>query len=767
VSATVSALSVAGVWSQEAYLKAANADASDRFGEAVTISGDTLAVAAVGEGSNQTTITNGTAASSDNSLVGAGAVYIYRRSGSIWSPEAYVKAANAGPGFYDEFGSSISLSGDTLVVGATGEDSNQVTITNGTGASADNSLSDSGAVYIYARTGTSWAQQAYVKAANAGADDFFGTSVSISGEMLAVGAPSEDSNQVTITNGEGASADNTLASSGAVYIYRRNGSSWTQEAYVKGTRVRADAQDVYGDGFGRRVILSGDTLAVAAYDDGDGNVGPETSPANAGAVYIFRRTGVTWAQEAFIQADNAGQADFYGSSVALSGDTLAVGAKGEDSNQTTITSTGSSDNLRLNSGSVYVYRRTGSTWSQEAFVKASNADSGDMFGASVALVGDSLAVGAAGEDSNLAIITNGTAASGDNSLTNSGAVYVFQRTGSTWVQDAYLKASNVDAGDRFGTSVGFSGDTLLVGAPGESSNQTTVTNGFGASNNNDLTGAGAVYVFRNTGRSFEPEVRVSARTATSLTFKWNSNLGNATTVKVAVAVVGTSAPAEECIGGTVVAAGTTQYTYSGLTLGTKYGFRFCAWDGSSASTGTTLWESTPGTIVAAANCYNALSVLVSGALCRSSLPGDWSTWTSSSTPAPPADDPFYVTASVGGISRTVGISRSNSALSYTFNDKTLTLNFGNAVAGSQLTGASNCSSTSKRIATMQELFDFCWVGVSTWGSESPCFNQNLWSVAYYRSLNSLLQGRGHLLSGGSFNTATQRTTSRQYRCVGE
>lgn len=578
--------SVTGRWSQEAYLKAANPDENDQFGGSVTISGDTLAVASVNERSNQTIITDGTSGSSDNSLDGAGAVYVFRRNGSTWAPEAYVKAAN--PNISDKFGSSLSLSGDTLVVGATGEDSNQVTITNGTGANADNSLFDSGAVYIYTRTGSSWTQQAYVKAANADEYDFFGWSVSISGETLVVGAPREDSNQTIITNGTDASSNNALSQDGAAYVYRRNGENWTQEAYVKGTNDNAG----FSHHLGQYVVVSGDTLAVAAFDDGDGNGGPETSPSNAGGVYIFRRTGVTWTQEALVQADNAGRADFFGTSVALSGDTLAVGARLEDSNQNIITTSGNTDNSRVNSGAVYVFRRNDTTWSQEAFVKSSNSDSSDNFGASVALAGDSLAVGAPGEGSNQTIITNGATASGDNSLPAAGAVYLYRHSGSNWIQEAYIKASNADTGDGFGTSVGLSGDSLVVGSPGESSNQTTITTGIEASENNSLAAAGAVYVFRDTDRSFDPEVRVSARSETSLTFSWNSNLGSATAVKVAVATLGTAAPEEQCIGGTVVAAGTTQYTYTGLTLGTKYGFRFCAWDGTNASTGTILWEST-------------------------------------------------------------------------------------------------------------------------------------------------------------------------------
>src|SRR5262249_37009312 len=151
-------------WAQQAYLKAANAEAGDGFGNAVAISGDTIAVGATAEDSNQTTITNGTTASSDNSASSAGAVYVYKRTGSSWAQEAYLKASNAEAS--DSFGYSVAIDGDTIVASAAGEDSNQTTITNGSSASANNSASASGAAYVYKRTGATWVQEAYLKAAN-------------------------------------------------------------------------------------------------------------------------------------------------------------------------------------------------------------------------------------------------------------------------------------------------------------------------------------------------------------------------------------------------------------------------------------------------------------------------------------------------------------------------------------------------------------------------------------------------------------------------
>ena len=135
-----------------------------------------------------------------------------------------------------------------------------------------------------------------------------------------------------------------------------------------------------------------------------------------------------WAQEAYIKASNNDASDLFGRRVVLDGDTLAVGAGGESSNQTTITndnSTASSNDTSNDSGAVYVYKRTGTTWAQEAYVKASNNDADDYFGSSDALDNDTLAVGTLLEDSSQDTITNGTTSSSNDSNSSSGAVYVY------------------------------------------------------------------------------------------------------------------------------------------------------------------------------------------------------------------------------------------------------------------------------------------------------------------------------------------------------
>ena len=486
-----------GLITPQAYLKAPNAESNDNFGRAVSLSGDTLVVGAFKEDSNQTTITNGTTASTDNSAPDSGAAYVFVRSGTTWTQQAYLKAPNAESGDY--FGYAVALNGDTLVVGAFLEDSNQTTITNSATITDDDSASDSGAVYVFVRSGTTWTQQAYLKAPNAEGGDFFGAAIAISDNTIVVGANKEASNQTTITNGTTASSDNSASDAGAAYVFVRSGSVWTQQSYLKAPNAES------GDLFGADVALSGDTLVVGASSEASNQttitngatITDDDSASDAGAAYVFVRSGSTWSHQAYLKAPNAEGGDFFGSSVTISGNTIVVGASGEASNQTTITNgtTASSDNSESDAGAAYVFVRSGSTWSHQAYLKAPNAESNDDFGRTVSLSGDTLVVGAPLEDSNQTSVTHGPRASASNSASNSGAAYVFTRSGSTWTQQAYLKASNAESGDRFGWTVTVNGNTIVVGAWGEDSNQANITHGATASADNSATDAGAAYVF--------------------------------------------------------------------------------------------------------------------------------------------------------------------------------------------------------------------------------------------------------------------------------
>ncbi|MFS1526412.1 histidine kinase [Microbulbifer sp. 2304DJ12-6] len=427
-------------------------------------------------------------------------------SDSLVESIGYFKASNTDQD--DRFGFSVSLSedGNTLAVGSYGESSNATGID---GDQASNDLAESGAVYVFVRTGTAWAQQAYVKASNTNEADSFGYSVSLSkdGSNLAVGAPSEDSNATGI---DGDQDNNDAVNSGAAYVFVRTGTTWTQQTYVKASNTDGD------DRFGMTVNLSGDgnTLAVgAAYENSDAT-GIDGDQANndlfdSGAVYVFSRTGATWAQQAYLKASNTDELGRFGRSISLSddGNTLAVGAYGDNSDAVGIDGDQSNYSAFF-SGAVYVFSRTGASWAQQTYIKASNTDENDLFGRWVSLSGDgnTLAVGAPREGSN-AIGIDGDQA--NNDLAESGAVYVFVRTGIAWAQQAYVKASNTNEADIFGWSVSLSGDgnALAVGAPDESSNAKGID---GDRSNNAAIGSGAVYVFVRTGTTWAQQSYVKA-----------------------------------------------------------------------------------------------------------------------------------------------------------------------------------------------------------------------------------------------------------------
>ncbi len=410
-------------WRQQAYLKASNTDEHDSFGDRVALSADgsILAVGAAGEDSAAIGVGGDQA---DDTAVNAGAVYVFARSGATWSQQAYLKASNAEGG--DIFGRSVALSGDgsTLAVGAAGEDSAATGIG---GDQADNSTPAAGAVYVYTRSGTTWSPQAYVKPSNTGPEDLFGSSLALSadGSTLAVGAHQEDS---AATGIGGDQADDSAADAGAVYVFTRAGTTWSQQAYVKASNTGSK------DLFGQSVALSADgsTLAVGAYQEDSGARGiggdqaDHTAAFDAGAVYVYTRGGTTWSQQAYVKATNTDALDLFGL-VALSGDgsTLAVGAAYEDSGATGVDGD-QIDNFTPYAGAVYVYTRSGTTWSHQAYVKASNTTSGLTFGSSVTLSADgsTLAAGAEPERSAATGIDGDQA---DVSAHDSGAVYVFRR----------------------------------------------------------------------------------------------------------------------------------------------------------------------------------------------------------------------------------------------------------------------------------------------------------------------------------------------------
>jgi hypothetical protein len=460
--------------SQQAYLKASNTDGADGF-FVVAVSGNTVAVGAQFEDSSTTGINSVPDEGENNS----GAVYVFSLTGGLWVQEAYIKASNTS--LSDEFGAAIALDGDTLVVGAAEEDSDAVGIDDD--GSNDNRAA-SGAAYVFTRTNGVWSQQAFLKASNPDVADRFGKSVAVDGDTVVVGAINEDSNE---TGASGTGDDDSLIDPGAAYVFHRSGTTWSQEAYLKASNTEAL------DHFGNAVAVDGDTVLVAAKDEDSGATGvggnqASNASGSSGAVYVFTRSGSAWAQQAYLKASNTFTADLFGHRVAISGDTAAIAALSEDSDADGVDGD-QTNNGAFNSGAVYVFNRSGTTWSQQAYIKATNSDASDSFGFSLDIDGNDLIVGAHQEDGNAVGINRNQATNDD---TESGAAYVYRRTGSSWEFGDYLKASNAETNDFFGGEVSVDGGLFAAGAQGEASTAT------GVDGNPDSNGAGfsgAAYLF--------------------------------------------------------------------------------------------------------------------------------------------------------------------------------------------------------------------------------------------------------------------------------
>ena len=480
------------------YVKVANPSEDDRIGIGDPLVGVTLAMSADGSTLAVSTPHEDSAAvgvngnQQDETSWDSGAAWVFVKSGNSWVQQAYLKPSNTQSS--DKFGFSLALSGDgnTLAVGATLEDSASRGI-NGNGA--DNTAESSGAVYVFVRNGTSWSQQAYVKASNTDAGDQFGWSVALShdGSTLAVGAQSEAS---AATGINGNQADNSAADAGAAYVYVRRGTTWTQQAYVKASNAQG------GDRFGFCLALSGDgnTLGVCGYDEDGSATGingvQDNGAGGSGSAYVFARRGVAWSQEAYVKASNTIANAAFGSAIAISadGNTLAVNAADEDSLSRGID--GDQSSIPVNEGSagaVYIYGRTNGVWTQQAYVKSFNIGPLDLFGFRMALSADGsvLAAGAPGQAGGGRGINP---YAHDFSAPESGAVYVFVRSGAKWTQQAYLKAPNSEEYDQFGSGVALSADgsVLAVASNGDDSGSKGPD---GDPNDNSVRDSGAIFVF--------------------------------------------------------------------------------------------------------------------------------------------------------------------------------------------------------------------------------------------------------------------------------
>ena len=466
-----------GTWLPKsiAYIKASNTGKDNQFGSAIALSadGNTLAVSATFEDS----AAKGVNGVSKDRAVNSGAVYVYTRDNKGWKQQAYLKASNTEEGA--QFGSSLTLSadGNLLAVGASGEASSATGIN---GNQSDRSMPGAGAVYVFARAGAAWSQQAYLKSSNTGGPDVgyqFGYAVSLSsdGSTLAVSETSDPSNATGI-NGD---QKNTSApDAGAVFIFNHSGDTWSQQAYVKPWNTTRP-----GLLFGYSVGLNGngDTLGVGAYND-DGR---------RGAVYVFTRNNGTWSQQMLVIATNGEVGDYLGCSLAISddGNTILAGSVEDKFSQI---NAGQKD-LLDSVGGAYVFVRAAGKWSQQAYVKAFNPRENDQFGWALAMSrdGNTIAIGSHLEDSGAKGV-NGDQS--DASMEDSGAVYVYTRTGTTWNPTAYVKASNTQPAAEFGISVALNGDGKLLAA-GAIKENSAARGVNGKQEDKSAVNAGAAYVY--------------------------------------------------------------------------------------------------------------------------------------------------------------------------------------------------------------------------------------------------------------------------------
>jgi hypothetical protein len=325
--------------------------------------------------------------SEDTAVVGAtgdddagpesGSAYVFARSGGAWTQRQKLTASDAAAG--DEFGSSVAVSGDTVMVGAN----------RGGGVTTD-----SGSAYVYVRSGAMWTQQQELTASDGAQFDDFGWSVSVDGNTAVVGAYGL-----------------------AAYVFVRSGAVWTQQQKL----TPSDSPSGF---FGASVSVSGDTAVVGAYYDDDAG-------ARSGSAYVFVRSGGVWTQQQKLTASNAAPGAEFGYSVSVSGETIVVGAA----------ATGGGV-----ARPAYVYVRNGGVWTEQQKLTGSG---GGNFGNSVSVSGDIAIIGEFQHHGN-----------------SGGSAYIFVRSGVVWVlAQSLLTPDGVDGG-AFGSSVSVNGDTAVVGAPG-------------------------------------------------------------------------------------------------------------------------------------------------------------------------------------------------------------------------------------------------------------------------------------------------------------
>ncbi|MHC4574207.1 MAG: post-COAP-1 domain-containing protein [Planctomycetota bacterium] len=400
-------------WTEQAKLTASDGAAYDQFGYSVSISGDyAFAGAYAGDGSQ----------------VDSGCVYVFRRDGQSWIEQAKLTASDGAAG--DRFG-RLSVTGDYVIVGAEFD---------------DDKGTNSGSAYVFKMPDAGWAdatETAKLTASDGAGGDAFGCIVSISGDYAIVGAYA----------GDGGEAD-----SGAAYVFKRNGESWTEQAKLTGSDGQA------GDQFGYSLSISGEYVIVGAHEDDDRGT-------NSGSAYIYKRSGDTWDEVSKLLASDGAAYDYLGISVGISGGYTIIGSYYDDDSGT-------------NSGSAYIFQNIcvpePPCWQEEAKLTASDGAAYDHFGSPLSIAGDYAIVGSHSDDDNGA---------------DSGSAYIFKRQGDNWIEHAKLAASDGGAGDRFGWSTCTDGIYAVVGSRDDDDNGVN---------------SGSVYMFKREADDWTEKAKLTA-----------------------------------------------------------------------------------------------------------------------------------------------------------------------------------------------------------------------------------------------------------------
>ncbi|MDR4469907.1 MAG: FG-GAP repeat protein [Nitrospira sp.] len=384
---------------ESAKLRASDGAAADLFGYSVAVTGDTIVVGAYG---------------ADNQVINSGSVYVFVKPANGWTGTLNQQAkllASDGAGS-DFFGQSVAAAGDTVVVGAH-QDNDQGSV--------------SGSTYVFVKPPSGWTgtltQNAKLLASDGAAGDRFGWSVAITGDTIVVGAHADDLTR------------------GSAYVFEKPVGGWTGTLTQSAKLLASDG--AIADFFGQSVAVAGDTVVVGAYQDDDKGV-------SSGSAYVFVKQGGSWAgilnEQAKLLASDGATNDFFGYSVAVADDTVVVGAYQDDDQGS-------------NSGSAYVFEKPVGGWmgtlNEQAKLRASDGAAGDFFGWSVGVAGNTIVVGAYGDDS------------------QRGSAYQFEKPALGWTgtlnETATLQASVRGVGVQFGRSVAMTGGTIVVGAYGEDS----------------------------------------------------------------------------------------------------------------------------------------------------------------------------------------------------------------------------------------------------------------------------------------------------------